>query len=86
MTGNLSKNERFFSRRFVVRVEAVQHVGGLHHPHADIQLMVNGRPSSVPNHDAEIVHCAILVHASALQICMLVLLNLWFRHAKENFS
>ena len=69
MTGNLLKHERIHSRRFVVAVEAVQQAGGLHHPHADIQLcalLVNGRPSSVPTHNAEIVYFAILVHASAL--------------------
>ena len=51
---------------FVVAVEAVQQAGGLHHPNAGIKLMVSGRPSSVPNHDAEIVYCTIMVHAMAL--------------------
>ena len=63
---NLSKHERLLWRRFVVAVEAVQQVGGLHHPNAGIKLMVSGRPSSVPNHDAEIVYCTIMVHAMAL--------------------
>ena len=62
----LSKHERLLWRRFVVAVEAVQQAGGLHHPNAGIKLMVSGRPSSVPNHDAEIVYCTIMVHAMAL--------------------